>query len=155
MNYLDKPLIKKDHKPVYETICGGLRVEIEYPVGSYKVWRHEYEVGVTKYENPYGYILDTKASDGDSVDCYLGPYEDFTEVYIIRQLKPDTGIYDEPKTCLAFANAEDAKRVYLKHMGNKIEFFGGIKTVPLSIFKRILQESNYENILVKARLSEL
>jgi hypothetical protein len=148
----NKPLIKHDHKPVYETVWNGLRVEIEFPVGSYKVWRHEHEVGVTKFTCPYGYFLDTKASDGDSVDVYLGPFEDTSMVYVVKQLKPDSGEYDEPKVMAGFSSEEDAKRVYLSHMGNKEEFFGGIKPVAIYKFKKILKESNYENIMVKAAL---
>lgn len=153
MDYKNSALMKKDHKPAYETVWNGLRVEIEFPVGSYKVWRHEYEVGVTKYSCPYGYFMDTKASDGDSVDVYLGTYEDVSVVHVIRQLKPDSGEYDEPKVMAGFANEEDAKRVYLSHMGNKEEFFGGIKIVSLNRFKQILKESKYETIMVKAALS--
>lgn len=152
---MNKILSKNDKPAVYETLAGGLRIEIEFPVGSYKVWRHEYEVGVTKYTCPYGFILDTKAQDGDSVDCYLGPYEDASVVYIVKQLKPDSGVSDEIKCMLNFASEEDAKRVYLSHMGNKEEFFGGIKIVSLSNFKRMLKESNYEPILIKARLNGL
>lgn len=153
MEYNSTPLSKKDRKPAYETVWNGLRIEIEFPVGSYKVWRHEHEVGVTKYTVPYGYFLDTKASDGDSVDVYLGPYEDVSFVYVIRQLKPDTGEYDEPKVMAGFASEEDAKRVYLEHMGNKESFFGGIKLVAIHKFKSILKESKYETIIVKAALS--
>lgn len=149
----NKPLIKHDHKPVYETVWNGLRIEIEFPVGSYKVWRHEHEVGVTKYTCPYGFILDTLAQDGDSVDCYLGPYEDVYVVYVVKQLKPDSGEPDEIKCMLGFANEEDSKRVYLSHMGNKEEFFGGIKVITLHKFKQMLKESKYEPILIKAALS--
>ncbi len=155
MEFLKTPLSKKDKPAVYETTWNGLRIEIEFPVGSYKVWRHELEVGVTKYTVPYGYFLDTKASDGDSVDVYLGPYEDVSAVYVVRQLKPDTGEYDEPKVMAGFASEEDAKRVYLEHMGGKEEFFGGIKIVSIRKFKQILKESNYETIMVKAELANV
>lgn len=60
----------------------------------------------------YGYFKGYKGADGDSVDAFIGPSEDATEVYVINQNNPDTGLFDEHKVMIGFDSPSAAKACY-------------------------------------------
>ena len=92
---------------------GGYNISIENPKGS--VRRGTDENGV-KWENEmpydYGYIRGTKGKDGDHIDIFLGPIEDPLEVYVVDQINPKTGKFDESKVMFGFASIDEARRAY-------------------------------------------
>lgn len=100
----------------------------------------------THMKNDYGYIRLTEGVDGDHVDVYLGSNEDAPNVYIIHQVKPDTGEYDEDKCMLGFNTEEQAKEAYLRHYDSP-KFFGAMSTVPFEVFKEKVLEDKGEMIV--------
>lgn len=60
----------------------------------------------------YGYIKRTEGADGDHVDAYLGPIKDAPLVWIIDQIDPATGKFDEHKLMLGFRNRGHAEQTY-------------------------------------------
>lgn len=97
----------------------GLRMKIEHEPGDIrsgkskdgKTWER------TMFDS-YGYIPGTKgkAADGDAIDVYFAKDPVDGPVFKVRQLKKDTGEYDEDKFMVGFGSAENAKKAYLRHM---------------------------------------
>lgn len=90
----------------------------------------------TEMHADYGYVKRTEGVDGDHVDLYLKhpPNEDAPYIYVVHQLKPDTGVYDEDKCFAGYDSEEEAKEAYLSHYDSP-KFFGAITVVPVSLFK--------------------
>lgn len=112
----------------------GLRISIENAQGSYRTgegWR-----SYMHYD--YGYIRGTEGEDDEHLDCYVGPDRDCTHAYVVHQLVPESGDYDEDKVMLGFPDEESAKSAYLKQYDNP-RFFGGIRPIPMDAFKVMLR----------------
>ena len=92
---------------------GGYNISIENPKGSVRR-------GVDENGNPwqntmpydYGYIRGTKGHDGDHIDIFLGPNENPTHIYVVDQINPKTGEFDESKVMFGFNSLEDARQGY-------------------------------------------
>lgn len=94
---------------------------------------------------PYGYIRLTDGTDGDEVDVYVGPERDSPFVYVIHQVDPDTGEYDEDKVMLGFLDPDDAREAYLMHY-DRPEFFGTMDVLSIEEFKRQIEQMRGEAI---------
>lgn len=134
------------HKLHGRRLFRGLDISIENRAGSYREWAG----GRTKMLYPYGYIRRTAGADGDHVDCYIGPDEDAPTVYVVRQLDPETGEFDEDKVFLGFPDEAAAKDAYLQHV-NRPEMFGGIEAFPFDEFKEKALATMHKNAgMIKA-----
>lgn len=133
----------------------GLPISIENAAGSSRRWFDPVarEHGSTTMIHDYGYIRLTEATDGDHVDCYVGPDKHAARVYVVHQQKkrPDGsfGGYDEDKCFLGFPSASAAKAAYLAHY-NDPRFFGSMTTMTIPQFKGKLVEKRGQK-LTKAR----
>lgn len=94
----------------------GLDINIETPKGSRRTG-----IGADgkRWTGPalpcaYGEIKGTRAKDGDRVDAYIGPDRSSRKVFVIDQLKADTGKYDEAKVMLGFPSKAAALADYRK-----------------------------------------
>jgi hypothetical protein len=94
----------------------GLPVRVEIEVGERRSGVSEGGTPWSRvYSVPYGEVSGTRAlSDGDPVDCYLGPSADADVVYVVHQLRRD-GSYDEDKCMLGFPSEADAVLAYRQH----------------------------------------
>ena len=94
----------------------GFNITLENPRGSR---RSGVSPDGTKWSNilahHYGYIKGTEGDgrDGDHIDCYIGPDLESEDVWVIDQVHPDTGKFDEVKVCFGFPTEEAAKEGYL------------------------------------------
>lgn len=120
----------------------GLPIAVENRAGSIRTWVDVdgKTTGSTPMQHDYGFIEGHLGSDGDEVDCYVGPVESAPDVHIVHQLRaPDFKVHDEDKVMLGFSNADSAKRAYLAHRNDGERAFGGMSTVPLERFKAKLE----------------
>ena len=110
----------------------GLPITIENPKGSVRS-------GTDKTGRPwsntihhtYGYIKGVEAKDGDKLDVFVGPNPASGTVFVIDQIDPGTGKYDEAKVMLGFDSADEARRGYL---ANYDQGWGGLGAMtPMSI----------------------
>lgn len=90
----------------------GMDVAIETPRGGVreaadKSWR------VEDYPAHYGYVKRTEGKDGDHVDVFMGPDVSSDRVFIIDQIDPKTGKFDEHKAFIGFTRSDTANQVYL------------------------------------------
>ncbi len=60
----------------------------------------------------YGYIKRTEGADGDQVDVYMGPNPESDAVFVVDQIDPETGEFDEHKVMLGFADRQAASNAY-------------------------------------------
>lgn len=94
----------------------------------------------THMKYPYGYISNTKAADDEHVDCYVGDNRESTKVFIVHQVFPDTGKYDEDKVMLGFNTEDEAKQAYLDHYDDP-KFFGSMTEMNMEEFKESLKKN--------------
>ena len=117
----------------------GLSFSIENPRGSQRT-------GVGKDGRPwastlpahYGYVRRAgPAADGDALDVYLGPYPESRVVFVVDQLDPDTGEFDEHKCMVGFPNLHDALNTYRQAFsdGRGDERIGAVHRVSVDGFK--------------------
>lgn len=127
--------VQKEDRPVNHIIFQGMLIGIENPIGSVrsgkdpngKSWK-------VKMYHDYGYIFNTNAVDGDSIDCYLGPNEESKFVFIVKQVVPETGEFDELKVMLGFKSSNEALLAY-RNQYDSPKFYGGMIMYGLKDFK--------------------
>jgi len=136
----------RDHRPEtsyklhFRTDFQGIPISVENRKGSYrsgtdrdgKEWRQ-------KMDYHYGRIPRTRGNDGDAVDVFIGPNKTSDKVFIIEQVWPDTGKFDEHKVMLGFLTKAEAIRGY-KSQYNRPGFYGGCITMSMQEFKAWLKE---------------
>ncbi len=114
----------------------GLDIAIENPAGSVRS-------GVDKAGNPwsnainhtYGYIKDATAKDGDKLDVFIGPDPMGGQVFVIDQIDPDTGSYDEGKVMLGFSSEQEAIEAYQSNYSAGWKGAGAITGMDMPAFK--------------------
>ncbi len=118
----------------------GLPISIENERGSYRqgeepngrMWR-------TFMHIAYGYVRLTEGTDGDHVDCYIGPIKTSDRVFIIHQQVPETKVYDEDKVMLGFNSGADAKAAYVRQY-DRPGFFQSMEEHDMATFKQMLKD---------------
>ncbi|MEH8123985.1 LPD38 domain-containing protein [Aeromonas veronii] len=115
----------------------GLDIALENPKGSTrsgtdkdgKAWQ-------STMAHDYGYIKRTLGADGDHVDVFIGDRPDSETVYVVDQVDPKTGKFDEHKVMMGFADEQAAQAGYLANYEKGWKGLGSIKAMPVEEFKR-------------------
>ncbi|MGS3139384.1 LPD38 domain-containing protein [Aeromonas sanarellii] len=115
----------------------GLDIALENPKGSTrsgtdkdgKAWQ-------STMAHDYGYIKRTLGADGDHVDVFIGDKPDSETVYVVDQVDPKTGKFDEHKVMMGFADEQAAREGYLGNYEAGWKGLGAIKAMPVESFKR-------------------
>lgn len=115
----------------------GLDIALENPKGSTrsgtdkdgKAWQ-------STMAHDYGYIKRTLGADGDHVDVFIGDRPDSETVYVVDQVDPKTGKFDEHKVMIGFADEQAAREGYLGNYEAGWKGLGAIKAMPVESFKR-------------------
>lgn len=139
------------YKPVKTVDWKGLRIAVENPAGSVRK-------GVSKtgkkwqVEMPwdYGYVEGCRAVDGDELDVFLGPNKAAPNVFLIHQLKKESGEFDEQKAFLGFTDLMEAKEAYRKAYDLPDLFMGTWNTLTFETFKQKCLEKNDQPHLIQA-----
>lgn len=120
----------------------GLDITIENPRGSIRKGTdadgHEWQ---TEMHNDYGYIRGTKAVDDDHIDVFLSDNPTQGEVYVIDQVDPKTGEFDESKVMYGFDSEQDAREAYLSNYEDGWQGLGKITEVSKEEFKKWIDSS--------------
>ncbi len=122
----------------------GFEISIENPAGSKrsgtdpagKKWSQ-------KINHDYGYIRGTKGADAfreagstDQVDVFIKPNS--TEggtVYVVNQVDPTSGKFDEHKVMIGFDSQEEAEKAYLSNYEKDWKGLGSTVEMPMDAFK--------------------
>lgn len=128
---------KKGHVTV-----DGLDVTIEQPKGSVRRGKDadgkEWE---SEMHNTYGYIKGTEGVDGDHIDIFLSDNPASGHVFVVDQVNPKTGEFDEHKVMYGFDSAEEAKQAYLSNYKKGWKGLGDITEVTKEEFKKWIDSS--------------
>lgn len=128
---------KKGHVTV-----DGLDVTIEQPKGSVRRGKDadgkEWE---SEMHNTYGYIKGTEGVDGDHIDIFLSDNPASGHVFVVDQVNPKTGEFDEHKVMYGFDSAEEAKQAYLSNYKKGWKGLGDITEVTKEEFKKWVDSS--------------
>lgn len=124
----------------------GLNIKIENPRGSTrsgtdgsgKKWE-------THMRNHYGYITRTNGYDGDAVDVFIGPYPGSTQVFVVNQVNPRTGTFDEHKCMIGFKSIGQATKAYLSNYERGWKGLGNTKTIAVADFKKWVRTKGKKN----------
>lgn len=122
----------------------GLEIAIENPKGSVRsgVDRDGKPWSITMASH-YGYIKKTESeADGDHIDVFLGPNPDSEMVYVVDQVNPDSGKFDEHKVMLGWTNKSEAKAAYLASYSHGWNGFLAISGMALPVFKTWAMEGD-------------
>jgi hypothetical protein len=116
----------------------GLDISIENPAGSKR--RPEWPA----LAHHYGYIRGTKGKDKDHIDVFLGPRAEDPRapVFVVDQINPKTGKFDEHKVMLGFTSEESAREGYQANYSPGWQGLGAIKRLTLPEFKLWLKYGN-------------
>lgn len=114
----------------------GFDISIENPRGSTrsgvdksgKAWE-------TTQAHHYGYIRGTVGKDKDHLDVFIGPNLESPTAYVINQVDPETGKFDETKSLLGFNSREEAEKGYLDSYEKGWKGLGSMVEVPVEQFR--------------------
>jgi hypothetical protein len=91
----------------------GLRIAIEQPQGSIRSGKSaDGKEWSSRMAAHYGYFENTRGADGDGIDCFVGPYPESEQVFVINQRNPGGG-FDEHKVMVGFSGERHARGAYL------------------------------------------
>lgn len=118
----------------------GLKISIENPRGSVrkgvdssgKPWK-------VKMKETYGYINGIKSSDGDDIDVFLSKDPSKGNVYVVDQINPKTGKFDEHKCMYGYKDKEEATKAYLSNYNKGWKGLGPVTEVSKLEFKNWLK----------------
>lgn len=143
------------YAPVAVKEWRGLKIQIENPAGT--VRHGKSKTGVEWHaEMPYdyGYIDGSEGVDGDEVDVFLGPNKSAQFVYIMHQLKKESGEFDEQKCFLGFDNLQQAKEAYRKAYDLPDLFIGTMEAIPFNTFKeKVLKTKNSPELIHASKMN--
>ncbi|WP_114969574.1 PLxRFG domain-containing protein [Rhodoferax ferrireducens] len=117
----------------------GLDLAIENPAGSIRSGKDK---GGKAWENTikhhYGYIKGTMGNDKDHVDLFVKPETplDYSgPVFVIDQIHPDTGKFDEHKVMVGFPSMLAAKAAYQSNYAKGWKGMQAVTPMPFDEFK--------------------
>lgn len=120
----------------------GMDVTIENPKGSI---RRGTDADGNKWESEmhydYGYIRGTKAVDNDHIDIFLSDNPETGNVFVVDQVNPKTGEFDESKVMYGFASEQEARDAYLSNYEKGWKGLGKITEVTKEEFKKWIESS--------------
>lgn len=121
----------------------GFDITIENPKGSVRrgtdASGQPWEVTMN---NTYGYIRGTEGVDGDHIDVFLSDNPTSGNIYVIDQVDPNTGEFDEHKVMYGFADANEAKIAYFKNYSRGWKGYGKLTAVSREDFKKWIESSH-------------
>ena len=114
----------------------GLDISIENPKGSTRKGKdQDGKEWSSEMKHHYGDIKGTTGADGDSIDVFIGDNPESQKVFIVDQIDPKTGNFDEVKVMMGFDDAETAKSGYLSNYDKNWKGLGEITEASVEDFK--------------------
>ena len=94
----------------------------------------------------YGYILGKIGVDGDHIDMFINDAADLDtfdgNVYVVDQVNPETGEFDEHKVMYGYPSEEAATEAYLANYSKGWKGLGKVTSVPKTTFDKWLESSD-------------
>lgn len=83
----------------------------------------------------YGYIKGVMGADGDELDAFVGTDPTFPVIYVINQICPETGEFDEHKCMMGFNSPESARAAYDEAYSKDWKGFHSLVIMRINDFK--------------------
>lgn len=121
----------------------GFKVKVENPAGSERSGRDEKgNEWTSQMASHYGYFERTEGKDGDQVDVFIKPGTTSSpQVYIVDQINPETGKFDEHKVIMGATSEQEAKDIYLSNYEEGWKGLGNVTEMDQARFKEWLGDS--------------
>lgn len=126
---------------------GGYDFTVETPKGTTRSGKDEQGKpwSVTMHDT-YGYILGKIGVDGDHIDMFINDAADLDtfdgNVYVVDQVTPETGEFDEHKVMYGYPSEEAATDAYLANYSKDWKGLGKVTAVPKATFDKWLEASD-------------
>lgn len=126
---------------------GGYDFTVETPKGTTRSGKDEQGKpwSVTMHDT-YGYILGKIGVDGDHIDVFINDAADLDtfdgNVYVVDQVNPETGEFDEHKVMYGYPSEETATEAYLANYSKGWKGLGKVTSVPKATFDKWLESSD-------------
>jgi site-specific DNA-cytosine methylase len=126
---------------------GGYDFTVETPKGTTRSGNDEQGKpwSVTMHDT-YGYILGKIGVDGDHIDMFINDAADLDSfdgnVYVVDQVNPETGEFDEHKVMYGYPSEEAATEAYLANYSKGWKGLGKVTSVPKATFDKWLESSD-------------
>lgn len=126
---------------------GGYDYTVETPKGVTRSGKDEQGKpwSVTMHDT-YGYILGKIGVDGDHIDMFINDAADLDSfdgnVYVVDQVNPETGEFDEHKVMYGYPSEEAATEAYLANYSKDWKGLGKVTAVPKATFDKWLESSD-------------
>lgn len=126
---------------------GGYDYTVETPKGVTRSGKDEQGKpwSVTMHDT-YGYILGKIGVDGDHIDMFINDAADLDtfdgNVYVVDQVNPETGEFDEHKVMYGYPSEEAATEAYLANYSKDWKGLGKVTSVPKTTFDKWLESSD-------------
>lgn len=126
---------------------GGYDYTVETPKGMTRSGKDEQGKpwSVTMHDT-YGYILGKIGVDGDHIDMFINDAADLDtfdgNVYVVDQVNPETGEFDEHKVMYGYPSEEAATEAYLANYSKGWKGLGKVTSVPKATFNKWLESSD-------------
>lgn len=126
---------------------GGYDYTVETPKGVTRSGKDEQGKpwSVTMHDT-YGYILGKIGVDGDHIDMFINDAADLDtfdgNVYVVDQVNPETGEFDEHKVLYGYPSEEAATKAYLANYSKGWKGLGKVTAVPKATFDKWLESSD-------------
>lgn len=128
---------------------GGYDYTVETPKGVTRIGKDEQGKpwSVTMHDT-YGYILGKIGVDGDHIDMFINDAADLDtfdgNVYVVDQVNPETGEFDEHKVMYGYPSEEAATEAYLANYSKGWKGLGKVTSVPKTTFDKWLESSDHK-----------
>lgn len=136
----------------------GFDITIENPKGSTRrgVDESGKEWSITM-QNDYGYFKRSEGKDGDQIDVFIGNNPETGKIFVVDQINPEMGVFDESKVMLGFNSEEEARSAYLSNYEEGWQGLGSITGTDTKYFKEWLYDgkkqrkafSEYKDVAMK------
>ena len=126
---------------------GGYDFTVETPKGAIRSGKDEQGKpwSVTMHDT-YGYILGKIGVDGDHIDMFINDAADLDtfdgNVYVVDQVNPETGEFDEHKVMYGYPDEAAATKAYLSNYSKGWKGLGKVTSVPKATFDKWLESSD-------------
>lgn len=126
---------------------GGYDFTVETPKGTTRSGKDEQGKpwSVTMHDT-YGYILGKIGVDGDHIDMFINDAADLDtfdgNVYVVDQVNPETGEFDEHKVMYGYPSEEAATEAYLANYSKGWKGLGKVTAVSKATFDKWLESSD-------------
>ena len=126
---------------------GGYDFTVETPKGTTRSGKDEQGKpwSVTMHDT-YGYILGKIGVDGDHIDMFINDAADLDtfdgNVYVVDQVNPETGEFDEHKVMFGYPSEEAATEAYLANYSKGWKGLGKVTAVSKATFDKWLESSD-------------